>query len=59
MITGQHTYELEYTMQGGITRARWGGPDAYHELRWVATGDRWPVPIENASVTVHTPRWND
>ncbi len=54
-ITGPHTYEFQYTIVGGIRQSRWGGPDAYYELRWVATGDRWPVGIEKATVTVNTP----
>jgi hypothetical protein len=45
---------FEYTVQGGVRQSR-SGPDAYYELRWVATGDRWPVQIDRSSVTVNTP----
>ena len=54
-ITGEHTYEFQYTIIGGIRQKIWGSPDASYELRWIATGDQWPVPIEESSVTFTAP----
>lgn len=54
-ITGEHTYEFQYTIAGGIRQRIWGSPDASYEFRWIATGDQWPVPIEESSVTFTSP----
>jgi hypothetical protein len=49
-ITGLHTYQLVYTVRGAPLT--FGDHD---ELYWDAIGTQWPVPIENALVTVKAP----
>lgn len=48
-ISGEHTYVINYTVEGGHTYYDEGGVDLY----WNATGDGWEVPIESASVRVY------
>ncbi|MCB9818573.1 DUF2207 domain-containing protein [Candidatus Nomurabacteria bacterium] len=48
-ISGEHTYIINYTVEGGLTYYDEGGVDLY----WNATGDGWEVPIENALVRVY------
>jgi len=50
-INGEHTYVINYTVQGGLTYYDEGGVDLY----WNATGNGWEVPIENALVRVSDP----
>ena len=49
-ITGPHTYEITYTVEGSLN-----GFDDHDELFWNAIGTEWPVPIEEATVTVTAP----
>lgn len=49
-ITGEHTYRIEYRVEGALN----GFPE-HVELYWNATGDRWPVPIDHATVRVQMP----
>ncbi len=48
-ISGEHTYIINYTVEGGLTYYDQGGVDLY----WNATGNGWEVPIENALVRVY------
>ncbi len=49
-ISGKQVYRIAYTVRGMLN------PFADHdELYWNATGDQWPVPIEEASVRVNVP----
>jgi uncharacterized membrane protein YgcG len=49
-ITGIHHYELLYTVRGApLTFAD------HDELNWDPIGSQWPVPIQNAQVTVRAP----
>ena len=49
--TGQHTYELTYTVNREI-----GFFPEHDELYWNVTGDGWILPIQEASATVHLPK---
>lgn len=48
-ISGEHTYLIKYTVQGGLTYYDEGGVDFY----WNATGNGWEVPIESVLVRVY------
>lgn len=48
-ISGEHTYIISYTVDGGLTYYDEGGVDLY----WNATGNGWEVPIESALVRVY------
>ncbi|PIR85728.1 hypothetical protein COU14_02765, partial [Candidatus Kaiserbacteria bacterium CG10_big_fil_rev_8_21_14_0_10_44_10] len=50
-ISGEHTYLIKYTVQGGLIYYDEGGVDLY----WNATGNGWEVPIESALVRVYDP----
>ncbi len=49
-IVGEHLYDIAYTIEGALNAF----PD-HDELYWNAVGDAWPVLIERAVVTVHSP----
>lgn len=49
-VTGRHTYQLRYLMRGTLNK-----PDGTPQLFWDAIGDKWPVPIDQATVRVHAP----
>lgn len=49
-ISGAHTYELEYRVEGALN-----GFDDHVELYWNATGNHWPVSIAQTSVVVRAP----
>ncbi|HVL27885.1 MAG TPA: DUF2207 domain-containing protein, partial [Acidimicrobiales bacterium] len=49
-IRGAHTYTIHYRVRGALNSF-----DEHEELYWNATGDQWPVPIDEASVTVRAP----
>lgn len=46
-VTGPQTYRISYRVEGALDDI-----DGTGQLRWNATGDQWPVPIESTSVTV-------
>ncbi len=49
-VTGEHRYVIRYTVTGAFA------PFPNHdELFWDAIGHAWPVPIEQAEVSVETP----
>jgi uncharacterized membrane protein YgcG len=48
---GEHTYELVYTVDGGI-----GFFPDHDELYWNVTGNAWNLAIEEASSAVHLPQ---
>ena len=48
-ISGEHTYVLEYTVDGGYSYF----DDGSAELYWDATGEDWVVPIESAVVLIN------
>jgi hypothetical protein len=50
LITGSHTYVIEYTVEGALN----GFPD-HDELYWNAIGTEWPAPIDRATVAVEAP----
>ncbi|MCU1457704.1 MAG: hypothetical protein JWL73_1796 [Actinomycetia bacterium] len=52
LITGVHTYNIDYTLAGTLNRPKSSGLD---ELSWNAVGDEWEVGISRATVTVSTP----
>ncbi len=49
-ISGAHTYEIRYDVDGAARTF----PD-HQELYWDPIGNQWPVPIDQATVTVATP----
>ena len=49
-ITGLHTYEITYTVDGAL----FDGGDI-HELYWNVTGNEWEVPIESVRTIVSMP----
>ena len=49
-ISGRHTYELTYAVDGALNGFR-----DHDELYWNAVGTGWPVPISRAAVTVRAP----
>ena len=49
-MTGQHTYEIEYRIRGGLNHF----PD-HDELNYNVTGDQWDVPIDQVNATVTLP----
>src|SRR5690606_23613471 len=46
-ISGEHTYEIRYTIDGAIATYETGP-----ELYWNITGHDWTVPIHDVAVTV-------
>lgn len=48
------TYKISYTAEQAL-----GNYDNYDEIYWNATGDKWEVPIQNASATVIIPKTID
>ena len=49
-ITGTHTYTISYRVRGALNAF-----SDHDELYWNATGNQWPVPIEQAKVRVVAP----
>jgi uncharacterized protein (TIGR04222 family) len=49
-ITGVHDYTISYRVHGAMN-----GFADHDELYWNATGNEWPVPIEQVLVSVHAP----
>lgn len=49
-ITGQHTYQIVYRIEGGLN-----GFTDHDELYWNAIGPEWSTTIFNPSATVHLP----
>jgi len=49
-ITGNHIYEIDYTVDGVINNF-----SDHDELYWNVTGDDWSVPIEKIAATVKLP----
>ncbi len=47
-ITGQHTYQISYKLQGTLSYHDDGGVELY----WNVTGNDWEVPLESVVVTV-------
>ena len=47
-ITGEHTYDIVYTLDGALSQYS----DGLIELYWNVTGSDWSIPIENISVAV-------
>lgn len=52
LITGVHTYNIDYTLAGTLNQPKSSGLD---ELYWNAIGDQWDVGISHATVTVTMP----
>lgn len=50
-IDGTHTYDIGYTVTGGL----WYSPTDGTELYFNVTGNEWQVPIRSVSATVHDP----
>ncbi len=49
-ISGKHTYVVTYTVAGALTYF-----PGHDELYWDAIGDKWPVPITEATVSITLP----
>ena len=49
-MTGQHTYEIEYRIRGGLNHF-----EDHDELNYNVTGDQWDVPIDQVRATVTLP----
>lgn len=49
-LSGVHTYVITYLVGGAITYFK-----DHDELYWNATGNEWPVPIENSTTTLFFP----
>jgi hypothetical protein len=49
-ITGTHTYEIVYTLDGVVN-----GFSEHDEFYWNVIGNDWSVPINDVDVTVRTP----
>ena len=50
LITGVHTYVIDYTVSGAITYF-----SDHDELYWNLTGNEWDVPIENSNSIISLP----
>lgn len=50
-IDGVHTYDIAYTVSGGL----WYSPSEGTELYVNVTGNEWQVPIRSVVATVHDP----
>jgi len=50
LITGVHTYKLHYRVLRAVNFFK-GAPEVY----WNATGDEWPVPIQQATAHFYPP----
>jgi hypothetical protein len=50
-FSGLHTYRISYRVRGALN----GFGGAPPELAWNATGDGWPVPMDEVTVTVRGP----
>ena len=48
-IAGEHTYEIRYVVQGGLSYLDTGVAEIY----WNTTGNNWPVVIKKATTVVH------
>ena len=49
-VTGRQVYDIDYTVDGALNAF-----DDHDELYWNAIGDRWDVPIAEATVVVDLP----
>jgi uncharacterized membrane protein YgcG len=49
-ITGEHTYEITYRVEGALN-----GFEDHDELYWNAIGDQWSVTINEPTATVDAP----
>jgi len=49
-ITGRHTYEITYRVEGALN-----GFEDHDELFWNVIGGQWDVPIDQATVTATMP----
>ncbi len=49
-ITGVHTYEIRYTIEGALNSFA-----DHDELYWNITGNGWTVPIDSTTAEVRTP----
>ena len=47
-VTGQHTYEIEYRIRGGLNHF-----SDHDELNYNVTGDQWDVPIDRGERDGH------
>jgi hypothetical protein len=54
MLTGPHTYEIQYLVHGAIINVE-GEDLPYYDLVWDVTGDNWGVPIDRATATLTIP----
>jgi uncharacterized membrane protein YgcG len=50
LVTGEQRYRISYTINDGLNPF-----DTHDEFFWNATGNDWPVSIENASASVTAP----
>lgn len=53
-ITGPHAYRIRYATDRAVTSF-----DDHDELYWNVTGNEWPVPIEQSSITFILPPAGD
>lgn len=51
LITGIHTYNIQYTVSGAITYFT-----DHDELNWNALGTDWQIPIERATAIINLPK---
>jgi hypothetical protein len=49
-VSGRQVYDIDYTVDGALNAF-----DDHDELYWNAIGDRWDVPISEATVVVELP----
>ena len=49
-VTGRQVYDIDYTVDGALNAF-----DDHDELYWNAIGDRWDVPVSEATVVVELP----
>ena len=50
LVSGEKTYIISYVVHNALTPY-----DSFDELYWNVTGDRWQVPIQNASTKILLP----
>lgn len=50
LITGRHTYNIVYRVEGGVLFFK-----DHDELYWNVTGNEWKIPIEKATAVVRLP----
>ncbi len=54
LITGQHSYEMQYVVNGALIDVE-GEDTPFYDMVWNVTGDNWGVPIGQVRATLTIP----